>query len=325
MEDEPIIIQLLTYNTCARDPQQDFAASVCPDPDRPLAHVVGVAIQEIDKSLSGASDTCFLQWKAYLSGCLTAYRLEVAQKAAGTALFLFSTVPLEGLEVVSKRITRGCKGAIGASFVVNSTLVLVVAAHMMHDMSRLNRRNQQYHEIVRLMAFRPLACDPKTRLRVQTPRGFHDHDVVFWAGDLNYRMEAQLQNADGSMLQSSQFEYQSLMQYEQLHRVIVDGTAFSGFDELKISFGPTYKYADAIHYDIQRVPSWCDRVLFWERGAAPRGDQTPSSGPTSELRAAQQSTPANLSEDSSQTELTDGITVLTAPEKQLTAQIEERI
>ncbi|KAK9333376.1 Endonuclease/exonuclease/phosphatase [Lipomyces starkeyi] len=42
------------------------------------------------------------------------------------------------------------------------------------------------------------------------------------------------------------------------------GTAFFGFDEAAVTFPPTYKFDSNREYVPGRVPSWCDRVLYFD-------------------------------------------------------------
>lgn len=63
---------------------------------------------------------------------------------------------------------------------------------MMHDLDRLRKRNKQFWEIIRLMHFPAAPNCVLTGLPAAQALGLYDHDIVFWAGDLNYRMEARL-------------------------------------------------------------------------------------------------------------------------------------
>ena len=54
-----------------------------------------------------------------------------------------------------------------------------------------------------------------------------------------------------------------------MHREILKGTIFQGFEEGKINFNPTYKHAaNSCEYTYSlddkknpRIPSWTDRIL----------------------------------------------------------------
>eukprot|EP00752_Nemacystus_decipiens_P002667 g2495.t1 len=103
--------------------------------------------------------------------------------------------------------------------------------------------------------------------------GIQDHDVVFWFGDLNYRIEASIAALEvlGHAV-SGGFPF--LSANDQLNSAREAGAAFDGFHEDPIDFAPTYKYtAGTDEYDTRsdkkfRAPAWCDRILSWTPGGA---------------------------------------------------------
>ena len=68
-------------------------------------------------------------------------------------------------------------------------------------------------------------------------------------------------------------EIRRLLQYDQLIGEHRDGNLFAEFDEMEITFPPTYKYvpgSDNVYDRGQfsgksRLPAWCDRVMFSAR------------------------------------------------------------
>lgn len=100
-----------------------------------------------------------------------------------------------------------------------------------------------------------------------------DHDVVFWLGDLNYRIalpaERVLELIDSS-------SWATLAEYDQLNIERAGGAVLQGFEEGVLSFAPTYKHEPhGVGYGrspdetgalvVKRTPSWCDRVLWRNR------------------------------------------------------------
>ena len=94
-----------------------------------------------------------------------------------------------------------------------------------------------------------------------------DHDVIFWFGDLNYRIEQgpdlpELYNMIENKL------YSELCRYDQLTTERMAGNVFHGFLEGSLAFPPTYKYIpNTNNYDKSlegklRRPSYCDRILY---------------------------------------------------------------
>ena len=89
------------------------------------------------------------------------------------------------------------------------------------------------------------------------------HDVVFFFGDLNYRLDFELKqwNAVHSMIKRKHWE--ELLAADQLLAQIEGGKAFVGFKENVITFAPTYKLKmGTTEYTQKRIPSWTDRILW---------------------------------------------------------------
>ncbi|KAF9113510.1 hypothetical protein BGX27_001387 [Mortierella sp. AM989] len=117
-------------------------------------------------------------------------------------------------------------------------------------------------------------------------------DYIFWAGDLNYRLD--LSQSDGSltsnkkkktkytedMLSQStmpdltageivhaikQGHLRQLYSHDQLSAQRTTMNVFRGFHEAPLAFPPTYKFRmGSDEYDIaKRVPAWTDRILWY--------------------------------------------------------------
>ena len=116
--------------------------------------------------------------------------------------------------------------------------------------------------------------------------GILDHDLVIWAGDLNYRIDPELTIDEVHMLVSvcnrarkkgSAMALKSLSRLQELDQLWIARQAetvmLSMFDEAPLNFLPTYKFiAGTAEYDRRpekkkRAPAWCDRVLW--RAARP--------------------------------------------------------
>lgn len=91
-----------------------------------------------------------------------------------------------------------------------------------------------------------------------------EHDYVFWMGDLNFRLD-ELTKADAERM-IADGHMSNLMDYDQLGRLMRDGTLFEGFVEPPVAFAPTYKFdPDTDRYDTSdkaRKPAYCDRILY---------------------------------------------------------------
>ena len=126
-----------------------------------------------------------------------------------------------------------------------------------------------------------------------------DHDLVVWAGDLNYALHesvdgaearAGLEGGGGDVMGPRDGELRT--QWAAADQLTAErslGRAFTGFREGGLFFRPTYRVkvgADA--YDPKRCPAWTDRVLWREKKSArsaaslgPASAATPAAGAVS--------------------------------------------
>lgn len=97
--------------------------------------------------------------------------------------------------------------------------------------------------------------------------GIADHDIVFWIGDLNYRIDESLPT-ERILFLSEAGKIEELRGLDQLNIERREGRVFQGFEEGQINFPPTYKYQPGTDTYEQRpekklrAPAWCDRVLW---------------------------------------------------------------
>jgi hypothetical protein len=94
-----------------------------------------------------------------------------------------------------------------------------------------------------------------------------DHDMVFWLGDLNYRIDESI-TTQQVLENSEQGVLGELIANDQLNIERAAGRVFQGFNEGRLSFAPTYKYQPGTDVYEQRpdkklrAPAWCDRILW---------------------------------------------------------------
>ncbi|GKV08620.1 hypothetical protein SLEP1_g20227 [Rubroshorea leprosula] len=98
--------------------------------------------------------------------------------------------------------------------------------------------------------------------------------LIFWFGDLNYRLYLE-DNLARDLIKKQ--DWKALQQFDQLRREQEDGGVFQGWKEGNIKFAPTYKYSSSNcnRYsgglpsragEKQRTPAWCDRILWYGKG-----------------------------------------------------------
>ncbi|WAR28340.1 SHIP2-like protein [Mya arenaria] len=161
--------------------------------------------------------------------------------------------------------TFGNKGAVAISFYFNGTSFCFINTHLTSGDERCNRRNQNYRDIIKGLT---MSLGQKHLSLFDITNQFHH---VFWLGDLNYRVEEEIQVL---LRKINEKDINFLLERDQLKRLQKQRTVFSAFDEADITFLPTYrlernvpgyKYAwKKIKATSERInaPSWCDRVLW---------------------------------------------------------------
>ena len=100
-----------------------------------------------------------------------------------------------------------------------------------------------------------------------TSVGVADHDIIFWLGDLNYRIDESMSTEKVLQL-SEAAQLEELRSLDQLNVERAAGRVFDGFEEGPLNFVPTYKYQPGTDVFDQRpdkkvrAPAWCDRILW---------------------------------------------------------------
>lgn len=158
------------------------------------------------------------------------------------------------------------------------TVLTFVNSHLAAYDEMLERRNFDFHDLSRRLIFDQtgeLDSNFYATTALETSIGLYESDVLFWMGDLNYRINL----ADGDvreLLSSSQGtgNIPLLLQYDQLKTAIASGKAFTGFSEHTITHMPSYRYAsnlsgDSLGYDRKRKPAWTDRILHMSAPSVP--------------------------------------------------------
>ncbi len=153
----------------------------------------------------------------------------------------------------------GNKGGVAIRMDFHNTSVCFVCSHLAAHVSECERRNQDYHDICARMQF----------AQFRPARGIKDHDMVYWLGDLNYRIA----DMDAAEVKESlkANELKELMASDQFFQQRAMRKIFVGYREGEINFPPTYKFDPGTNdwdsSEKARAPAWTDRILW-------RGDHT---------------------------------------------------
>ncbi|XP_042015611.1 type I inositol polyphosphate 5-phosphatase 4-like [Salvia splendens] len=164
----------------------------------------------------------------------------------------------------------GNKGSISISLSLHQTSFCFVCSHLTSgekDSDEL-RRNSDVTEILRKTRF------PRVHSvgDENSPQTILEHDRIIWLGDLNYRIALSYRCAKALVEMRN---WRVLLDNDQLRVEQRHGRVFTGWNEGRIYFPPTYKYSnnsdryageDMHPKEKRRTPAWCDRILWHGRG-----------------------------------------------------------
>ncbi|XP_078475196.1 uncharacterized protein LOC144736522 [Lampetra planeri] len=156
------------------------------------------------------------------------------------------------------------KGAVAVAFTFFGTSFLFVTSHLTSGDSKVMERILDYNKIIESLPLPRVV--PLTNAYQQDSADVTSRfDVVFWCGDLNFRLDLERAEAEALAQSGAHGDLDRLLAHDQLTPKLRDGSVFRGFSEALILFPPTYKYdvgADTFDSSAKkRVPSYTDRVL----------------------------------------------------------------
>ncbi|KAK3084249.1 hypothetical protein FSP39_010688, partial [Pinctada imbricata] len=147
----------------------------------------------------------------------------------------------------------GNKGGVSVRFEVNGTKVIFVNCHLAAHRNNVKERLEDYDTILATQFFKDNDTD-----------NILDHDMVFWLGDLNFRVDDFSREEVESHIAKKL--YDPLLEKDQLLDCMKKELILVNFKEGHIKFPPTYKFDKGTDiYDSsqqRRVPAWCDRILW---------------------------------------------------------------
>eukprot|EP01147_Barroeca_monosierra_P008947 gene8947-1285_t len=175
----------------------------------------------------------------------------------------------------------GNKGGVAINVNLNGTRLCFVNCHLNAHMEQLQRRNEDFETISRYLhqtndtfgeAKRKLEEGGDLTFEVEVT---NRHDVVFWFGDLNYRIQPLTDITKKEEMHDIVCEcidngcWEELVSYDQLKKQQQQGLVLAHFSEGDLCFPPTFKLnlnpkssTAKDRYNSKRVPSYCDRILY---------------------------------------------------------------
>eukprot|EP00466_Bigelowiella_natans_P006154 jgi/Bigna1/82716/fgenesh1_pg.96_\ len=155
----------------------------------------------------------------------------------------------------------GNKGAVAFRFKLFECTFVMVNSHFTAGREKLSRRNRDYADIVKNVCFMDTAYCPRT---------IFDSDVLLFMGDLNYRLEYELEEFKTVQNLISTGQYGKLVERDQLRMTRESSNPRRAFKYLSetgpLNFAPTYKRVPGKFegYSHKRIPGWTDRIFYYE-------------------------------------------------------------
>ncbi|XP_041053977.1 inositol polyphosphate 5-phosphatase Ka isoform X1 [Carcharodon carcharias] len=147
----------------------------------------------------------------------------------------------------------GNKGGVAVRLSLYGHLICFLNCHLPAHLENTNQRLDSFGRILDVQQFTG-----------REAQAILDHDLVFWFGDLNFRIaEHGLHFIRESITKK---RYQLLWDKDQLNRAKKTEPVLNGFLEGQLLFTPTYKFnLNSTLYDTsekKRKPAWTDRILW---------------------------------------------------------------
>ncbi|CAH2294894.1 phosphatidylinositol 4,5-bisphosphate 5-phosphatase A isoform X2 [Pelobates cultripes] len=256
---------VMTWNVGCSVPPSDLTSLLCLNAGDGKTDMFVIGLQEVNSMINKRlKDALFSdQWSEVFMDVLSpfSYVLVSSVRMQGCLLLVFAKYfHLPFLRDVQTDCTRtglggywGNKGGVSIRMSLFGHMVCFLNCHLPAHMENSDQRVDNFESILQLQQFEgPLA------------NGVLDHDLVFWFGDLNFRIDDLDLHFVKSAIHGSKLAL--LWEKDQLNMAKCYEPVLSGFLEGPLTFPPTYKYDVGTNtYDTsskKRKPAWTDRILW---------------------------------------------------------------
>ena len=179
----------------------------------------------------------FVLSQANLTYPSSAYRVIASPYLVGLLLVVLSSSALAGSIDKTKEISvkvglrgyAGNKGAVCARFELLNSSFCFVNCHLAAHKGNVRVRNKNIQSILQEASF---AID-------RDIRKIYEHDLIFWTGDMNYRISTLRSKEILQRIHTESFE--ELTEYDQLIRARAENGVLVDFFEGPLNFPPTFK------------------------------------------------------------------------------------
>uniref|UniRef100_A0A7N6B0X3 Inositol polyphosphate-related phosphatase domain-containing protein n=1 Tax=Anabas testudineus TaxID=64144 RepID=A0A7N6B0X3_ANATE len=267
-------VHIITWNVGSATPPDDMTSLLGLNVGDGNTDMYIIGLQEVNSMINKRlKDVLFTdQWSEVCMERLSpfGYVLVTSQRMQGLLLLVFAKYfHLPFLRGVQTETTRtglggywGNKGGVSARMSVFGHTICFLNCHLPAHMENSEQRMEDFESILQQQQFEG-----------QAATGVLDHDVVFWFGDLNFRIDDLDMQVVKSAIDNNKFSI--MWEKDQLNLAKDSETVLEGFQEGPLKFPPTYKFDIGTNtYDTsgkKRKPAWTDRILWRLRATAPAG------------------------------------------------------
>ncbi len=281
-------VHCVTWNINGRDIRQEAKLLLPLSP----ADIVVFGFQEADRSaeayVTGATGRKEILLENIQNALDVLYGEKIQYKLVASRILVGLFIAVFSKEELKEQITHvstasvacgvmgmvGNKGAVSVRFKVQSTYFCFVNCHLAAHSEQVYRRNQDMLDIHRRLQFNVTKSGADTKFDIYPDKylglvktaGIDDCDVLIWLGDFNYRVEMESKLAR-IFIESGQIG--PILDKDQFKMERIKGGILQKYSEAEINFAPSYHFdVGTDRYDTsdkQRVPSWCDRII-WREG-----------------------------------------------------------
>ncbi|NWV65146.1 PI5PA phosphatase, partial [Malurus elegans] len=227
--------------------------------------MIAIGLQEVNSKINKRlKDALFTdQWSELFMDVLSPFHFILVStvRMQGVILLVFAKYyHLPFLQDIQTDCTRtglggywGNKGGVSVRLSIFGHMVCFLNCHLPAHLEKAEQRKEDFATILHMQQFEgPVA------------NGILDHDLVFWFGDLNFRIES-LDTCFVKYAIDSNVLSQ-LWEKDQLNIAKSTWPVLRGFEEGPLNFPPTFKFDVGTNkYDSsakKRKPAWTDRILW---------------------------------------------------------------
>ncbi|XP_063272320.1 phosphatidylinositol 4,5-bisphosphate 5-phosphatase A isoform X2 [Prinia subflava] len=265
-EDGAFRITVVTWNVGTAMPPNDVTSLLHLNTGESNdVDMIAIGLQEVNSKINKRlKDALFTdQWSELFMDVLSPFHFILVStvRMQGVILLVFAKYyHLPFLQDIQTDCTRtglggywGNKGGVSVRLSIFGHMVCFLNCHLPAHLEKAEQRKEDFATILHMQQFEgPVA------------NGILDHDLVFWFGDLNFRIESLdicfVKYAIDSNVLSQ------LWEKDQLNIAKSTWPVLRGFQEGPLNFPPTFKFDVGTNkYDSsakKRKPAWTDRILW---------------------------------------------------------------